>query len=67
MHISEELHPIQVAGYARMTPTQKHRVFLVLLDGILGIKREALRQQHPEWSEVEVRREVARMVRYGTT
>ncbi|MBA4138471.1 MAG: hypothetical protein C0518_14270 [Opitutus sp.] len=67
VHPSEELHPIQVAGYARMSPSKKHRVFLNLMNGIRELKIVGLRAQHPEWSEVELRRELARIVRNGRT
>lgn len=50
-----------------MTPTQKHRAFLRMLNGGLALKRHSLRQQHPAWSEHEIRTELAKLVRDGRT
>ena len=61
----EPMHPMQVAGYRRMTVAEK-------LDGLAQMYRMAraltaagTRMRHPEWSEEEVEREVRERILYG--
>jgi len=67
MHPSEELHPIQVAGYARMTPTQKHRYLVQMIERTRVLSEIGIRGRHPDWPADRVKAELLRMVRHGDT
>jgi hypothetical protein len=65
MHLSEELHPIQVASYARMTPTQKHHLLVRMIERTRALAEVGIRQRHPDWRDGQVKDELRRMVRHG--
>jgi hypothetical protein len=63
----EKMHPLQMAGFRRMTPAEK----LDSLARMYWAGRELLaigiRSRHPEWTEQEVAEEVRVRMLYGTT
>ena len=65
MNKLEPLHPVQVQAYRRMTPTDKHRAYLGMVDCARKLKRSGVRTQHPEWTDEELDRAVARSVLHG--
>lgn len=61
----EPLHPIQIAAFARMTPTEKHRVFLGLVHCAREISRNSLRTRHPGWKKEQIESALARITLHG--
>jgi len=55
------LHPEQVRAYRAMTPEQKLQAASDLYWAARSLKEAALRQQHPEWTDAQVVREVTRV------
>lgn len=49
------MHPEQKRIFQSMTPEEKLRVALRLYHSARELKGAALRAQHPEWTEKEVR------------
>ena len=62
-HVAEA-DRIQREIIRKMTPAQKFAIARELYDTAWEIKRAALRQQHPDWSEEQV---LARVKRIFTT
>lgn len=55
------LHPEKVRAYRAMSPEAKLRAASDLYWAARRLKEAAVRQRHPEWTDDEVRREVARI------
>lgn len=65
--IDEAMHPVQVAGFRRMTTGQK-------LDAISHMYRlgrwmltTQIRTKHPDWDQTAIEREVSRRFANGTS
>ncbi len=61
------MHPVQIDGYRRMTPTEK----LERLAAFQRAGREMLKcgisAQHPEWTDAEIEREIRERMLYGVS
>jgi len=55
------LHPEQIRAYRSMTPEQKLRAGSDLYWAARRLKEAFVRQQHPDWSDEEVKAEVRRI------
>ena len=65
--MDEPLHPVQIAGFRRMTPAQKlHRV-AELYDAGIRLKAAGLRLNHPEWPTERLLFEARRSLLYAGT
>ncbi len=53
--------------YSQMTPLMKWNEFIRLREMAWHLKTASVRQQHPEWTEVEVDDEVKRIFLYAVT
>ena len=61
------MHPEQIKIYRLMTPAQKLDVSLKLYHSAKALKAAALKQQHPEWSEEEIKKKVNEIFLYART
>jgi len=61
------LTPEYIATLRRMTGAQKLRTAFQLYWGARKIKAARLRQQHPEWSEVQVQQRVREIFMHSVT
>jgi hypothetical protein len=61
------MHPEQIKIYRSMTPAQKLDVSLKLYHSAKALKTAALKQQHPEWSEEEIKNKVNEIFLYART
>ena len=52
------MHPEQIRIYQSMTPEQKLEVSLKLYHSAKALKAAGLKQQHPDWSEEEIKKQV---------
>ena len=52
------MHPEQIRIYQLMTPEQKLEVSLKLYHSAKALKAAGLKQQHPDWSEEEIKKKV---------
>ena len=52
------MHPEQIRIYQLMTPEQKLEVSLKLYHSAKALKAAGLKQQHPDWSEEEIKKQV---------
>lgn len=65
--MDEPLHPIQVAGFRRMTPAQKLQMVADLYHTGIRLRMAGLRMQHPDWPEERIAREARRSLLYAGT
>ncbi len=61
------MSPEEILILRAMTPEQKLRAAEEMYRAALEIKAAALRAQHPDWSEEEVRRKVREIFLNGRT
>ena len=59
--------PEEIRILRAMTPEQKLRAAEDMYRAARDIKAAALRQQHPDWSEEEIRRKVREIFLHGRT
>lgn len=59
------MHPIQEKILREMTPSRRVEIAMQMQRSARAIKAAGLRQQHPEWCEEQVLRELARISLYG--
>lgn len=59
--------PLQIAIYRRMTPAQKFAQAQALYWSARALKEAAVRQQHPDWSDDEVKAHVRTIFLLATT
>ena len=52
--MNEQLHPEQIRAIRAMTQERRLAVGMALLKSARRMRRAALRQQHPEWSELRI-------------
>lgn len=55
-------HPMQVAAYRRMTPAQRLAAAFDCARFVQARLRAHFTSAHPEWSDAEIRRAVARRI-----
>jgi len=65
--MDEPLHPAQVAAYRKMSAEQKIEQAIALYWSARHLKTEAIRLQHPEWTEAQVRARVREIFLFATT
>jgi hypothetical protein len=65
--MNEQLHPLQVEGFRRMTPAQKLQMVADLYDAGVRLKAAGLRMMHPDWLEERLDREARRSLLYAGT
>ena len=63
----EPLHPVQIAGFRRMTPAQKLRMVAQLYDAGVRLKAAGLRRKHPDWPVQQLLFEARRSLLYAGT
>ena len=61
------MHPIQVEIFKSMPPEKKLDVFLQLYHSARALKKAALKQMHPDWSEEELENELRMIFLYART
>ena len=61
------MSPEEIRILRAMTPEQKLRAAEEMYRAALDIKAAGLRQQHPDWSEEEIRRKVREIFLHGRT
>ena len=61
------MHPEQIKIYKAMTPAQKLDVSIKLYQSAKAIKKAAIKQQHPEWSEKKIKKLVNDIFLYART
>lgn len=59
------MHPVQVEIYKKMSPAKKLAIADSLYRTAWQLKTAAIKQQHPEWTEVEVRKKVREIFLYA--
>jgi hypothetical protein len=64
---AESIHPVQLAGFRRMTPAQKLRMLAQLYDAGIRLKMQGLRSAHPDWPAERLEREARRALLYAGT
>jgi hypothetical protein len=55
----------QIAAYRRMTGQERFQIGLQLYDLARSIVRSGVRDQHPDWNDEQVEREVTRRFRFA--
>jgi len=65
--MDEPLHPAQIAAYRRMSAQQKIEQALALYWAARKLKADALRMQHPDWSEAQIEARVREIFLLATT
>jgi hypothetical protein len=63
----EKLHPVQIAGYRRMTPAEKIDRIAAFWKGTREMMAAGIRMRHPGWTEERVAAEMRRQTLYGVT
>lgn len=63
----EALHAAQIEAYRRMTPAQKVERAMLLYWGARELKAQAIREQHPDWSDERVQAKVREVFLLATT
>jgi hypothetical protein len=53
---AERMHPVQLAGFRRMTPAQKLRMVARLYEAAMQLKVQGLRSAHPDWPRERLER-----------
>ncbi len=59
------MHPVQVEIYKKMSPAKKLAIADNLYRTAWQLKTGAIRKQHPEWTEEEVRKKVREIFLYA--
>ncbi len=62
MFVEGGLHPEQVKVLRAMSLDRRAQLALGFIRSMRELKRAALRQQHPDWSEEEIAAELRRIV-----
>ena len=65
--VADAPHPLQVAAWRAMGAAGRSELAAALRRQVRGWKRDALRTQHPDWTEVQLERELARIYLRGNT
>jgi len=63
--LDEPLHPLQIAGFRKMTAAQKFRQMEEMYRWGVGITKSQLKKQFPSWNEETLEREARRAYMYG--
>lgn len=65
--MDEPLHPVQIAGFRRMSPAQKLQLVVALYDAGIRLKAAGLRLEHPDWPPQRLVFEARRSLLYAGT
>jgi hypothetical protein len=60
-------HPLQIEAWRAMGPAGRTRMGIELRENVRRWKHDALRRQHPEWSESHLLSELAKIYLRGNT
>lgn len=63
----ERLHPVQIAGYKRMSAEQKLDLMVAMYRTGLTLSRAGLRMRHPDWTAEQVDLEARRRLLHART
>jgi hypothetical protein len=63
----EKLHPVQIAGYRKMTPAEKIDRIAAFWKGAQAMMAGGIRHRHPDWTDEQVAAELRRRMLYGVT
>ena len=63
----EPLHPVQIAGFRKMTVAQKVSMIWSMRESAIGLRMAGLRMRHPDWSEEKLELEARRWALYAST
>ena len=63
----EPMHPVQIAGYRRMTVAEKLDDLAQMYQFARQLTATGVRMRHPDWSAEEVEREVREHMLYGVS
>ena len=58
---------MQIAGWRRMSPADKLRIVVSLIDTGIKLRMAGVRAQHPEWPDAKIEREARRALLYART
>ena len=61
------MHPEQIKAFKSMTPAMKLRLAQSLYYSARSLKEAALRKQHPDWTEEEIKQKVREIFLYART
>ena len=62
-----EMHPVQVAGFRKMTAAQKVEVMTMMRELLIAMRRAGLRMRHPDWDEEKLEYEARAWAIYAST
>ena len=65
--MEEQIHPVQLEGFRRMTPAQKLRMVADLYETGIRLRAAGLRLAHPDWPQDRLEREARRSLLYAGT
>lgn len=60
-------HPVQVEAWKKMGASRRAELGAELRRKVRGWKKDALRTQHPDWTEEHLERELAQIYLRGNT
>ena len=49
-HDDEPMHPVQIAGFRKMSIGRKIEIITMMREAGIGLRMTGLRMRHPEWS-----------------
>lgn len=59
------MHPVQIAGYKRMSAADKFRQMQAMYRAAVAMKVVQFRSKHPDWTEDELERAARQAVMYA--
>jgi hypothetical protein len=65
--MDEEIHPVQIEGFRRMTPAEKLRRVADPYGTGIQLRMAGLRLAHPDWTEERLEREARRSLLHAGT
>ena len=63
----EPIHPLQVEGFARMSPAGKLQMVCDLYAAGIRLRAAGLRMAHPDWTQEQLEREARRSLLHAGT
>jgi hypothetical protein len=63
----DDIHPVQLEGFRRMTPAQKLQMVADLYHAGIRLKVAGLKLKHPDWSEQRLEHEARRSLLHAGT
>ena len=65
--MNEPLHPVQIAGFKRMSPREKLEMVAQLYHSAIRLRMAGLRMTHPDWTDERLEFEARRNFLYAGT